>query len=531
MSQVLYRKYRSKDFSEVYGQDSIIKVIRQALKDDKLAHAYLFTGPRGTGKTTMARLIAKALNCQNPKGIEPCNKCNACKSVNEGNFLDLVEIDAASNRGIDEIRDLKEKVGFLPVEGSYKIYIIDEVHMLTLEAFNALLKTLEEPPEKVVFVLATTEVHKIPQTIISRTQRFDFRLGAKTDLVNKLGYILKQEGIKFEENALELVAEAGNGSFRDSETILEKIISSSGYQKDKIINKSDVESILGYADSELINNLFQHIASGETKQAFEVLKIAEEQGINFVQLVKQLLEMGRSVLIDIVKNNDKTYSMKFLSVFVREFNNAANELNYALVPILPIEVAIVNIIREFDKEEQPMVKQKIKKKLSKEKSQAKKSEEEEEEEEKEENKTMVESLKTEEVRKEPAQAEVKKIAEKVAKIDKEKAGDLSISMIKQEWPQFIEMAKKNNPYLATFFSNINIIELKEENLIIEVPFAFHKKRIESSKVRKVINQMSEELYGHGFVISCSINKELVKEEQKSTASNEDLVEEVFADLL
>ncbi|MBI4300451.1 MAG: DNA polymerase III subunit gamma/tau, partial [Chloroflexi bacterium] len=223
-SQVFYRKWRPSTFAEVVGQEPVTRTLRNALIEERLAHAYLFCGPRGTGKTSTARILAKAVNCLGPTvDREPCNTCSTCQAISEGRALDLIEIDAASNRGIDEIRDLREKVNYAPNEMRYKVYIIDEVHMLTEPAFNALLKTLEEPPRHTIFILATTEVHKIPATILSRCQRFDFRrlpLGAATD---RLRHICAEEGIEAEVEALNLIARSATGSLRDAENLLQQL--------------------------------------------------------------------------------------------------------------------------------------------------------------------------------------------------------------------------------------------------------------------------------------------------------------------
>lgn len=225
MHITLYRKYRPKNFEEVAGQKEIVKTIKTSLRNGKTSHAYLFTGPRGVGKTTLARLIAKGANClENGITDEPCNRCENCLAINNGTFLDMVEIDAASNRGIDEIRQLKEKINYQPVKGRKKIYIIDEVHMLTKEAFNALLKTLEEPPEHVIFILATTEADKILPTIISRCQRYDFKTLSLNDMKEQLRFIGKNEGVDIPDDVLELIYESSGGSVRDAVSILERIM-------------------------------------------------------------------------------------------------------------------------------------------------------------------------------------------------------------------------------------------------------------------------------------------------------------------
>ena len=241
-SQALYRKWRSRTFEDIVAQDHVTHTLANALHSGRIAHAYLFTGPRGTGKTSTARLLAKAANCLGPEdGPRPCNQCPICQAVDEGRLIDLIEIDAASNRGIDEIRDLREKVNFRPNEARYKVYVIDEVHMLTNEAFNALLKTLEEPPGHVIFVLATTEPHKIPATVLSRCQRFDFRRIPAADIVGRLRYIAEQEGILVKDDALAFIARQATGSLRDAISLLDQLVA----YGEETVSVEQVQQILG----------------------------------------------------------------------------------------------------------------------------------------------------------------------------------------------------------------------------------------------------------------------------------------------
>ena len=228
MSEVLYRKWRPRSLSEVVGQDTVTKTLRQAVSTGRLAHAYLFCGPRGTGKTSTARILAKAVNCLDPVDGEPDNQCDRCQSIIEGRALDMIEIDAASNRGIDDIRDLSDKITFMPSEFRYKVYIVDEVHMLTEQAFNALLKTLEEPPDHAMFILATTEVHKVPLTIVSRCQRYDFRRISLESITDKLAELCAAEEVETGRDALDLIARHSTGSLRDAENLLEQAVVSYG---------------------------------------------------------------------------------------------------------------------------------------------------------------------------------------------------------------------------------------------------------------------------------------------------------------
>lgn len=271
MHITLYRKYRPKNFEEMAGQKEIVKTIKNSLKNGKSSHAYLFSGPRGVGKTTLARLIAKGVNCLTTEITdEPCNNCENCLAINNGTFMDMIEIDAASNRGIDEIRQLKEKINYQPVKGRKKIYIIDEVHMLTKEAFNALLKTLEEPPEHVIFILATTEADKILPTIISRCQRYDFKALSMEEMTNKLKYICEQENINIDDEVFEIIYENSGGSMRDSISILERLMVTCFDEK---ITFEKCEQILGITP---------------TKQMEDFLNKIQQR--NYIELVKTLDE-------------------------------------------------------------------------------------------------------------------------------------------------------------------------------------------------------------------------------------------------
>ncbi len=287
----LYRKYRSAHFDDVIGQDHVVKTITTAIKNGRLSHAYLFTGPRGVGKTSVARLLARALNCTDQQS-RPCNECANCKaSLNAS--LDIIEIDAASNRSIDSVRELRDKINLAPAIGSYKVYIIDEVHMLTSEAFNALLKTLEEPPAHAVFILATTEAHKVPETIISRTQRFNFKPITPADIIKHLEMIAKSEKIAIEPAGLEVIAGVARGSFRDAISILDQM-SSSGEQP---ITASGVRLLLGLSDSEAVATVSRAMAAGDAKAAVEALTTVLAGGAQPGQIAAQLASQWREALL------------------------------------------------------------------------------------------------------------------------------------------------------------------------------------------------------------------------------------------
>ncbi|MCL1849714.1 MAG: DNA polymerase III subunit gamma/tau, partial [Clostridiales bacterium] len=291
--QVLYRSWRPRDFSELTGQDHIRRTLENAVLQDKVSHAYLFAGPRGTGKTTTARILAKVLNCSDREGVRPCGICECCVSISQGNALDVMEIDAASNRGIEHIRDLKEKTVYLPAIGKYRIFIIDEAHMLTTEAFNALLKTLEEPPGHVVFMLATTEAQRMPQTVLSRCQRFDFHKLSYQEILTRLEEILAGEGRSAEPDALALLIRQADGSMRDAISLLDQCLS---YSLDRI-SAADTAAILGLVRQDVLNSLLSAIVSKDAPSLFGILDEQFNQGLDPQQLLREFAGYCRDMLI------------------------------------------------------------------------------------------------------------------------------------------------------------------------------------------------------------------------------------------
>jgi DNA polymerase-3 subunit gamma/tau len=295
----LYRKWRPQTFEEVVGQEHVTRTLSNAIKQDRISHAYLFSGPRGTGKTTVAKTLAKAVNCEKGPTPAPCNQCDNCLEITNGSSVDVLEIDAASNRGIDEIRDLREKVHFAPTRARIKVYIIDEVHMLTPEAFNALLKTLEEPPQHVIFVLATTELHKVIPTIISRCQQFDFRRISIADIKERLQEIAEAEKIQVDEASIYLIAKSGQGSLRDAIGTLDQLSSFTGGK----IGLDDVTSLLGAVDLELLFEMADNILAKDASACLEFVQTLTESGRDLKQFAKELLEYFHSLLV--IKNVDR----------------------------------------------------------------------------------------------------------------------------------------------------------------------------------------------------------------------------------
>nr|HET6904193.1 DNA polymerase III subunit gamma/tau [Ktedonobacteraceae bacterium] len=306
-SQSLYRKWRSQTFGDLVGQEPVTRTLKNALTSGKLAHAYIFTGPRGTGKTSTARLLAKTINCEHPVNGEPCNVCQQCREITAGNSFNVIEIDAASNRGIDSIRDLREKVMMPPSTGKYKVYVLDEAHMLTTEAFNALLKTLEEPPAYAIFVMATTDVHKMLPTVLSRCQRFDFKRITARQIVGHLNYIAEQEHVKIERSAAELIARAAAGGMRDALSLLDQAIAYSGDD----ISLAQVQTMLGVADPRAIQKLITHVSQLESAACLYLIHELSEAGADLRQINVQVGEYWRALMLakagaDIVTILDRT---------------------------------------------------------------------------------------------------------------------------------------------------------------------------------------------------------------------------------
>lgn len=292
MSQALYRTYRPQVFADVVGQERIVTTLREALRQQRVTHAYLFSGPRGTGKTSVARILAKSVNCRAQKDGEPCQECDSCRAVEQGSHLDIIEIDAASNRGIDEIREIKDRIGHLPVMGSYKVYIVDEVHMLTPEAFNALLKTLEEPPPHVVFILATTEPHKLPLTVLSRCQRYEFQRFTVPEIRSRLEHVAEREQVAVDPDGIELIAEAADGALRDALSLMDQVIAMEGR-----VTQSAVAGLVGALDTRLTEQLLGALTGGELAPLVEVLSEVYRSGRDFGQIIRGLARHVRDVAV------------------------------------------------------------------------------------------------------------------------------------------------------------------------------------------------------------------------------------------
>jgi DNA polymerase-3 subunit gamma/tau len=351
MSQALYRKWRSQSFDELVGQEHVKDTLRNALREGRIAHAYLFSGPRGTGKTSTARILAKALNCTAPEADRPCNQCATCVAITEGRMIDLVEIDAASNNSVDDIRELRDKVGFRPSEGRYKIYIIDEVHMLSTSAFNALLKTLEEPPPHVRFFLATTEPHKIPATILSRCQRFDFRRIPALEIAGHLRHIAEEEGRQTDQDALLAIARASQGCMRDAVSLLDQLLSYGA----ATLTIDLVQQVLGAVKSQSVTGFVDALVTKNVGQGLLLLGQLTTQGVSLTEFTNQLIDYLRGVMLVQMTGDPSLLSDQPADV-VQQMREQAKGSNQ---PQLPLELALVEMVQGAPIAPAPVIVQQV----------------------------------------------------------------------------------------------------------------------------------------------------------------------------
>lgn len=539
MSLVLYRKYRSQTFNELVGQEHIASILRNAVSQGQISHAYLFHGPRGLGKTSTARILAKAVNCSQlqPDG-NPCGKCEICVAIQEGKFLDLIEIDAASNRGIDQIRELKERIEFSPSEGRYKVYIIDEVHMLTTEAFNALLKTLEEPPKHAIMILATTEVHKIPATILSRCQRFDFRLGSESDVKLLLDSVLEKEDVKIDSKAMDLIIDNAGGSYRDALSLLDVVVSGQAKSKDpKFVTEDEVRVVLGLADSTMAYFFLEKIITAQGGEALDLIDELSQKGVNLGQFVKFVLSVLREILVGGIKENidyeeysfarklnrDKT--LKLINLFVE----AERSLKNTVVPTLPLEVLVADAMSFFSDAEVTAVKRNAvvddggKDGAGNDGGKGSSGSDKKGGSGVSEGSMSGMKGSNSQVQKkdipQASQKDKKSTLSKELSSGKSESISLSLDRLKTKWSLVLKELRPFNSHLYAFIGRSRVVELKNGVLKIAVAFDFHKDRMESAKSRDAIAKVFKKVFGVPVRLECFVDDSI----RKSVSSVSDVV--------
>lgn len=470
MSEVLYRKYRPQRFAEVVGQGTTKTILQNAVRRGLPAHAYLFCGPRGVGKTTLARILAKAVNCISPTDGEPCTACQNCMQVQEGRFLDLIEIDAASYTGVDNIRDIIEHVKFMPSSGRYKVFIVDEVHMLSKAAFNALLKTLEEPPAHAIFILATTEVYKVPATIISRSQRFDFRRMSVVEILEVFDKVIVDSKLQIEPEALKLIAEGADGSLRDGLSILDQI-SSFGSGN---ITAQEVEEILGLVRLSTSQKFLDLIIAQDRAAAVKFIKDLSFEGRDLVQFTRGILEYLRLVLLvkvdaanlaEIGLAAEEASKLEeqaaFLSgaklmAIIREVLEAYRQSKLTPVAELPLLMAVLNLVPEGLQE-------------------------------------TIQEL----------------------KVNSEPGPQINISIdlgtIVDRWAEVLAKVKEYNHSLISSLRLGRLLRVENSDVVLVFPYSFHKDNIDARKNRIIIEQVLEEVFGQKLRVKLFLEKDLKQE--------------------
>ena len=486
MAKVLYRVYRPSTFQQISGQEHVVLTIQNQYASGSLAHAYLFTGPRGVGKTTMARLIAKLVNCQTPKGNEPCNTCSACLSITAGQTLDIYEIDAASHTDVDNIREnIIQSVRFAPNHLKKKVYIIDEAHMLSSSAFNALLKTLEEPPEHVLFVLATTEIHKVPETIISRCQRFDFKRISSQELVKRMQGIVNEEGVKVDVEVLEEIARHSGGCARDAESLLGQVLALG----DKQITLDQAQLVLPATQRVLIEAFANTLQSKQAAQAILLLNTYLEQGVDLDYFISDVIGWFRDRLLETVSATPMSDQVVFLQHTLEQLLKAQKESGREQIPQLPIELAILRIcgmdsivptvINKSDFHQQgvdssPMTSKPQYKPVSSE--------------------VLLEQPFSSQKNLEEA------VVSEVVKTVFDTVPVLSLDQVKQKWPEVYEQIKACNASLPLMMQSCEISRLDGEHMDLGFEYDLYVQTVNQEKNRLVIEGVLEQVLGKRFRI-------------------------------
>lgn len=521
----LYRKYRPQNFDHVVGQSETTEILKNQIRNSKFGHAYLFSGIRGTGKTSTAKILSKAINCLDPHDGNPCNKCEICLEINNESFMDVIEIDAASNNGVDNVRELRENSKYLPAKGSHKVYIIDEVQMLSPGAFNALLKTLEEPSKHVVFILATTEPEKIPVTILSRCQRYDFKRVRLDDMISRMKYILDDLSYSFDTEALNLIALKSDGAMRDALSLLEKVISKSNEH----ISVAMTTSVLGVIEFVELKKLFEAIFSQQVEMAIQTIDHMIVSGISISNIFEQILEFIRNImLMNVFKTTNEIVALpekmqedlldefnkvdiKLMSEMIDIINQSIAKLKYAANPRLNLELSIISICLLFKEGE--MVQEKYlapQKKIEKEKVLAPVE-------------TAVEEKKVTAVEVSVTESVIEdNISREINNVD-----------VLSNWNKVLEIIKQRRKIVHAFLVEGNPVKVEQNIVFIEFQpeYDFHRGNVMLVDNRDVIEKALLEFTGKRYQIEAVLPMKKVVEEKTNLDKIKDFLGDEFKEIL
>ncbi len=520
--QALYRKWRPRTFDEVVGQEHVVGTLRNALTSGRIHHAYLFAGPRGTGKTTTARLLAKAVNCLAPEEQRPCNECAICQAVNEGRLLDLIEIDAASNTGVDDVRELRERVGFRPNEARYKVYVIDEVHMLSNAAFNALLKTLEEPPPHAIFVLATTEPHKIPTTVVSRCQRFNFRRIPVGEVIARLEWMVEQEHIPADREALTIIARQATGSMRDAESLLDQLAS---YDETGITG-AEVRAALGTGASEAVVQVADALVKGDVARGLGVINTAVDEGADPRQFARQMVEHLRALLLlrlesgvalahvsdDLrpqLEAQAAAFSPQALTRAVRLFNQAVAEAKGGWQPQLPLELAFIEAALSSEKSSAPVPRNQSPPAKSRAPSPVRHST------------PSSANFKPTPVRSAPSSPPVTTVREPESVYSSASASGALISLttevLHERWAEFLNALRPRNLSLEALMRSCRPMSVEGDIVVLGFDYDFHRGKVEEERNRLDVEEALSDVVGQKYRVRCVLAQESQRERTVASA--------------